>query len=227
MTYGAGPYASAPHGALAHATSVAALEIAASVAVDAAQTLAHGLALDGVATVPVMAALELEYTSNVAAITLDASVAVLAAADAVHGVAVAGVASVAATAELVGVHGVTLAAAASLPVQALQDVAHGVALDGTAAIGLSAAAGITVERYELRGEVRLSGMLVNRRVRAYSRASGALLGEADTVVGKFCVPAGFAEAECYVTPIDLSDAATDWLPPTANRITSVLALDTA
>lgn len=85
----------------------------------------------------------------------------------------------------------------------------------------------TVLRYELRGEVRLSGILVNRRVRAYSRATGALLGEADTVVGRFHVPAGFAAAECYVTPIDLTEGANDWLPPTANRITSVLADDTA
>lgn len=85
----------------------------------------------------------------------------------------------------------------------------------------------TVLRYELRGEVRLSGVLVNRRVRAYLRSTGALLGEVDTAVGRFCVPVGFAPAECYVIPIDLSEGATDWLPPTANRLLSVLALDTA
>lgn len=80
-------------------------------------------------------------------------------------------------------------------------------------------------RYELRGEVREGGVLVNRRVRAYLRSTGALVGEADTVVGKFNVPATSA-AEHYITPIDLSEFAADWLPPTANRIVPVLAFDT-
>lgn len=73
----------------------------------------------------------------------------------------------------------------------------------------------------------MGGVLVNRRVRAYLRETGALLGQADTVAGHFKVHAGFAEAECYATPIDLDADATDWLPPTANRILSVLADDAA
>lgn len=75
--------------------------------------------------------------------------------------------------------------------------------------------------------MRLSGILVNRRVRAYSRASGSLLGEADTVIGKFRVPTGFVPTECYITPIDLDASATDWLATTANRITSELASGSA
>lgn len=213
--------------ALSFAPAFASVDIAATVPVTAAQALAHGLTLDGVATVSVTASMLLEHTALDVDITLSAVVPVLAASEAAHGVAADGVAAVPITADLSGVHGVAVAAVATVPVQALQDAVHGVALDTLAAIGVSAAADITVERYELRGEVRLSGVLVNRRVRAYSRASGALLGEADTVVGRFRVHAGFAALECYVTPIDLADAATDWLPPTANRITSVLALDTA
>lgn len=80
-------------------------------------------------------------------------------------------------------------------------------------------------RYELVGVVKLGGVLVNRRVRAYLRSSGALVAEADTVGGAFRLPVGFVEDEFYVTPIDLSPSATDWKPPTANRVTSVLAVD--
>lgn len=209
------------------APSDATIDIAASVTVTAAQDMAHGIAADGVATVTITAAMSLEYTTVDIDIDIAASVQVLGAGDLAHGVAVDGIASIPVTADLAGVHGAAIAVVAGVPVQALVGGAHGTALDGIALVGVAAALDITVERYEVRGEVRLSGVLVNRRVRAYLRSSGVLLGETDTVVGKFHVPTGFAEAECYVTPIDLDDAATDWLPPTANRITSVLALDTA
>ena len=82
-------------------------------------------------------------------------------------------------------------------------------------------------RYELRGEVRVGGVLVNRRVRAYLRDTGALVSQGDTTAGRFALPAGFDEAEHYVVPIDLAPGATDWLPPAANRIVSVLAMDEA
>lgn len=105
---------------------------------------------------------------------------------------------------------------------------HGVRGTGVGGIWLLAGAGAGVHtRYELRGEVRLGGVLVNRRVRAYLRSSGELLGQADTVAGRFRVHAGFVEAECYVTPIDLDSGAVDWLPPTANRLLPVLADDAA
>lgn len=202
-------------------------DIAAVVAVVTTQTLAHGIELVSVASVPVTAAMEMDYTNIAIDSDVVASVPVAATFDADHGVATDGIASVPVTADLSAAHGVSVAAVATVPVTALQNAVHGVALDGIAAIGLSAAATIVVERYELRGVLRLSGILVNRRVRAYLRSTGALLGEADTVIGKFKVHTGFAPVECYITPIDLSEDATDWLPPTANRITSVLAMDTA
>ena len=102
---------------------------------------------------------------------------------------------------------------------------HGVAGAGSVVFDFVPAAVAAHPRYELRGEVRLAGVLVNRRVRAYLRSTGAMVGEADTTAGRFAVHAGFAPAEHTVTPIDLSDDATDWQPPTANRVLSVLAED--
>ena len=163
--------------------------------------------IDLVAVVGVTASLLLEHLIDEIAVTLTVSIPVVAGIDASHGVAGS--------------------VAAVVTVSADQTTDHGVALVGIASITLQAAASIVVDRYELRGEIRLAGVLVNRRVRAYLRSSGALLGEADTVVGRFQVHTGFAAAECYVTPIDMSAEATDWLPPTANRLMSVLAEDAA
>ena len=126
-----------------------------------------------------------------------------------------------------GVHGVAGTGAGVLPVIGAAGANHGVAGSGSGAIALPSEGVGRHPRYELRGEVRLGGILVNRRVRAYLRSSGAMLGEADTVAGRFRVHAGFEAAECYVTPIDMDPGATDWRPPTANRIASVLASDIA
>lgn len=82
-------------------------------------------------------------------------------------------------------------------------------------------------RYELRGQVRLAGVPVERRVRAYARSTGVLLGQGDTTGGFFRIAAGFAEIECTVLPIDLDAGATDYEPPTANRVLCVLAEDGA
>lgn len=213
--------------AFSFAPTDAVIDIAATVAVVAAQALAHGVSLDGLASVSVTADMSLEHTSIDVDITLAAMVPVTAATDLAYGVAFDGVASIPITADLAAAHGVSVAASAVIAVTALQDLVHGVAMDGVAAITLAAQADIVVDRYEVRGEVRLGGVLVNRRVRAYQRASGAMLGEVDTVVGKFTLHTGFAPIECYITPIDLAEGATDWSPPTANRIMSVLALDTA
>lgn len=144
-----------------------------------------------------------------------------------HAVAGAGAAVFPLTVAGVGAHGVTGAGAIAFGISAAGAGAHGVAGAGAAAIPISISGEAVHQRYELRGEVRLGGVLVNRRVRAYSRDSGELLGQGDTVAGKFRVHAGFAEMECYATPIHLDPAATDWLPPTANRILAVLASDTA
>jgi hypothetical protein len=125
-----------------------------------------------------------------------------------------------------GMHGVAGIASGAVDCTGAGTGAHGVA--GVASSALSiAGSGVAVhERYELRGEVREGGVLVNRRVRAYLRITGAFVSEADTIVGRFAVKVGFTPAEHYVTPIDLRDIASDWLPPTANRIVPVLAYDT-
>lgn len=103
---------------------------------------------------------------------------------------------------------------------------RGVAGQGTVSFsGFSAAGTGVVERYELKGEVRQAGVLINRRVRAYHRDTGALVNEGDTVAGRFRLHTGFAPAEYYVIPIDLSNDAADWTPPCANRLVSVLAMD--
>jgi hypothetical protein len=82
-----------------------------------------------------------------------------------------------------------------------------------------------VVRYVLRGEVRHQGVLVDRRVRAYRRSDGDLIAQGDTVAGVFDLHAGFAADEYTVLPIDLSVGATDFAPPAANRVVSVLAQD--
>jgi len=103
---------------------------------------------------------------------------------------------------------------------------RGVAGQGAVTFTAFSASGAgIVERYELKGEVRLSAVLVNRRVRAYRRDTGALINEGDTVAGRFRLHTGFAAAEYYVIPIDLAAGAADWAPPCANRLVSVLAQD--
>jgi len=103
--------------------------------------------------------------------------------------------------------------------------AHGRA--GTASVVVEfdpLAAGI-VSRYELAGEVRKDGILINRMVRAYRRDTGEFVGEAQCVAGKFRVHTGFAAREHYIVPLDMADDAADWSPPVANRIVSELAQD--
>lgn len=126
-----------------------------------------------------------------------------------------------------GAHGVAGPAAGALAFTAGALGGHGVAGAATGAVGFGAAAVAIHPRYELRGVTMVGDVLVNRRVYAYLRATGALVGQADTVAGRFAVHAGFTEAEHFVTPIDTDPAATDWAPPTANRVLSVLADDAA
>lgn len=131
--------------------------------------------------------------------------------------------------------GVGAAGAASAPIGVFdltgvvtaQLVTAGPAAAAVTAIAMAGAAIGQHPRYELRGQVRLAGNPVERRVRAYSRGTGALLGQADTSGGWFRVHAGFAEIECTVLPIDLADGATDYEPPTANRVVCVMAEDAA
>lgn len=106
-------------------------------------------------------------------------------------------------------------------------VAHGVAGSGAFDLGFSVVGSGTVERYELVGEVRKDGITVNRLVRAYRRDTGALVGEIATTAGKFRLHTGFVAREHYIVPIEEGNDATDWSPPCANRVMSVLAQDAA
>ena len=124
-------------------------------------------------------------------------------------------------------HGIAGQASGALDFTGAGAAAHGIAATCAGTLGFTGACAALHLRYEVRGEVRLGGVLVNRRVRCSKRATGELMGQADTVAGVYRVHAGFDEAEVYVTAIDMAEAATDWIPPTANRMVPVLASDTA
>lgn len=124
-------------------------------------------------------------------------------------------------------HGIAGTAAGALAFTGSGTAAHGIAATGAGAIGFTGACAAVHLRYEVRGEVRLGGILVNRRVRCYKRGTGELTGQADTVAGRYRVHAGFDDAEVTTMAIDLAEGATDWIPPTANRLVPVLADDTA
>lgn len=151
------------------------------------------------------------------------------AGDGFHGIIPAGVGAVVLdfTPAAEGLHGVGGAGAAALDFSAAGIGKHGVAGAGAVVLDFAAAGVASHPRYELRGVVKIGDTLVNRHVFAYLRATGALVGEADTAAGYFAIHAGFAPAEHFVTPIDLDSDAVDWKPPTANRVLSVLAEDTA
>lgn len=127
----------------------------------------------------------------------------------------------------VGVHGVAGVGIGALPFGGAGVTAHGVAGVGAGVLPFLGVSAAVHMRYEVRGEVRLGGVLVNRRVRCYKRESGELTGQADTLAGRYRVHAGFDDDEVYTLAIDLDAGATDWVPPTANRLVPVLADDTA
>lgn len=103
---------------------------------------------------------------------------------------------------------------------------HGVAGSCECSIGFSVEGEAVHVRYDLKGEVRFGGALVNRRVRAYRRSDGALVAERDTIAGSFVIPVGFVEDEFYILPINMATDADDFAPPCSNRVTSILAMDT-
>lgn len=125
----------------------------------------------------------------------------------------------------IGMHGVAGTGGASVVVGVSSDGGHGVAGFGVVSAGVSAAGTGVVQRYEVRGEVRIQGVLVDRLVRAYRRDTGDLVGEANTVAGRFSVHCGFEAREHYLVPIHLVSDAEDWAPPCANRVVSALAQD--
>ena len=124
-------------------------------------------------------------------------------------------------------HGIAGSASGALAFTGSGAAAHGIAATGAGAIGFTGACAAVHLRYEVRGEVRLGGVLVNRRVRCYKRSTGDLVGQTDTEAGLYRVHAGFDDAEVYTLAIHLDEAATDWIPPTANRLVPVLAEDAA
>lgn len=179
---------------------------AATVAITGAAVATAGAAGVGAATVSITGE-GAGYFGDLIVGTGEAVVPITGAAVALTGAVGVGVASVPITASGTALAGATGAAAASVPISGGAVASH--------------------PRYELRGVVKIGDVLVNRRVRAYNRDSGELVGQADTVAGVFAIHAGFTEDEFYVTPIDLDPDAVDWKPPTANRVLSVLAEDTA
>ncbi len=119
----------------------------------------------------------------------------------------------------------TGAGAVTLAFEPASAARHGITGQGAATLDFAPAGIGAHPRYELRGQVLDNGVPVDRRVRAYRRASGALAYEVDTVAGQFTIAAGFALDEFYLVPIDLASTAEDWAPPVANRVLSVLKVD--
>lgn len=192
---------------------------------DVAGSAAHGVAGSGAITFDFIVAGEAEYTSiNIEgdlAITFEFAVSGSAA----HGVAGSGAVDVGFSVAGEASHGVAGTGAVTLTFDVSGAAAHGVAGSGAITVDCAPTGDATHIRYELRGEVRQGGVLVNRRVRAYRRDTGEMVGEVDTVAGKFQLHTGFVEREHYLVPVNLAEDATDWAPPTANRVVSVLAQD--
>lgn len=115
--------------------------------------------------------------------------------------------------------------AATLEFTPASQARHGVAGQGAAVLEFAPAGVAAHPRHQLRGQVQDGGVLVDRRVRAYKRSTGALIAQADTVAGLFTLDVGFTLDEFYVVPVDLSNDAEDWTPPVANRVLSVLKVD--
>lgn len=138
-----------------------------------------------------------------------------------------GAVTVEVSAEGHGKHGVRGSGNAPVEVSTEGHGKHGVRGNGYVTVDVSAEGHGIVERYELTGEVRAQGILVNRLVRAYRRDTGELVGEIATTAGRFKLHTGFVAREHFIVPIDTGNDATDWAPPCANRVMSVLAQDAA
>lgn len=191
----------------------------------AAAAGSHGVAGSAAVTLDLSADAAGTYTTNVISGSASVSLDLTAAATGSHGVSGASTATLDLAADAAAGHGVSGVETSTLDISAQAGGAHGVSAAGACTLDLAAAAAGTVFRYEVAGRVQQGAVLLNRHVRVYSRASGALLSEGDTVVGRFRLHAGFAAGECYIVPLDMADGATDYLPPTANRVLSILAQD--
>lgn len=149
------------------------------------------------------------------------------AAAAAHGIAGSATGALSFAAVAAAAHGIAGTGAGVLALTGDGAAAHGIAAAGAGALGFIGTCAALHLRYEVRGEVSMGGLLVDRRVRCYKRSTGELMGQADTAAGLYRVHAGFDDAEVYTLAIHLDEAATDWIPPTANRLVPVLAEDAA
>ena len=180
---------------------------------------------NGAATLDFAADASATYTSSLASGTGAGTLPLSADASGVHGVVGTGASTLTIDGSDAAAHGIAGPAEATVGFVASASVGHGIAGAGDSSLTFTVDAAATHERYELRGEVRQGGVLVNRRVRAYLRDTGAMIGEDDTTAGRFNIHTGFAPAEHYIVPVHLVADATDWTPPVANRVLSVLAQD--
>lgn len=200
-------------------------DLAVVVDFDVAGAAAHGVAGSGAITVDFVVAGEAEFTN----INIEGDLAVVVGFDvagsAAHGVAGSGAVDIGFSVSADAAHGVAGSGAVTLTLEVSGAAAHGVAGSGAIIVSFDPAGDAVHLRYEVRGQVKQSGVLVNRRVRAYRRDTGEMVGEADTTAGKFQVHTGFEALEHYIVPVNLAEDATDWSPPVANRVLSVLAQD--
>lgn len=185
----------------------------------------HGVAASGLVALDLGASGAAEHFSPDVVGAGSAQLTLSGSGVAAHGVSASAAAILPLSANSVAAHGVSATGGGTLQLVVAGSGAHGESASAAAALELAGAGVGTVVRFELRGEVRDQGVLVNRRVRAHRRSDGALIAEGDTVAGVFALPVGFTADEFYLVPINLDPAATDYAPPCANRVTSVLAMD--
>lgn len=114
---------------------------------------------------------------------------------------------------------------AVLPLTGDVQVFTGTIATVAAVLPLTAAVQGIVPRYILKGVVKDGNTLVDRRVRVYRRSTGELVTQGDTTGGAFEFAVGTTQDEYLILPVDLSAGATDWAPPCANRVLSVLLTD--
>lgn len=114
---------------------------------------------------------------------------------------------------------------AVLPLVAAVQADSGYLSTVTAVLPITASIAALLPRYILKGVVKDGNTLVDRRVRVYRRSTGELVTQGDTTGGSFEFAVGTTQDEYLILPVDLSAGATDWAPPCANRVLSVLLTD--
>lgn len=202
-----------------------------SVSFSASAQASHGVAGAGSGVVPLSALAFGEVETTIHQGTSHGVVQLTASASGAHGVAGAasGVFPLTLVGDATAAHGVGGAAHGAIGLSASAQGAHGIGGHAGGVFKVVGNCEAQHTRFEVRGLVRETedGVLLTRRVRAYSRATGELLGQSDSARGKFHVPCGLEPQEVTVLVIDLSPYAIDYRPPATNRVMSVLARDAA